>query len=95
MDLTETELADRAGYDPSDLRFVPHDEMPLGVMARLSKPHTRQSSRRHDQPTPTRPPKLGPTQSASARTSAESRLGLRAGHIRIVSRADHIETNTA
>jgi len=37
MDLTDTELADRAGYDPRDIRLVPHDEMPLGVLARLSE----------------------------------------------------------
>ena len=36
MDLTDSELADRAGYDPGDLRLVPHDEFHWGL-SRLSE----------------------------------------------------------
>jgi hypothetical protein len=128
MDLTETELADRAGYDPSDLRLVPHDEMPLGVLARLSET-ARAPAFPPPRPADTDPTEAGTDSVMIGAYLAESvngltrdalaqaldwsllrveralwgldnslracgmRLGLRAGHIRIVSRAEHIGTN--
>ncbi len=127
MDLTDTELGDRAGYDPSDLRLVPHDEMPLGVLARLREtthapgfPPPRPADR---DPTEAGADSViigaylaesvnGPTRDALAQAldwsllrveralwgldnslrACGMRLGLHAGHIRIVSRAEHIET---
>jgi hypothetical protein len=127
MDLTDTELADRAGYDPSDLRLVPHDEMPLGVLARLREtthapafPPPRPADR---DPTEAGADSViigaylaesvnGPTRDALVQAldwsllrveralwgldnslrACGMRLGLHAGRIRIVSRAEHIET---
>jgi hypothetical protein len=129
VDLTDSELADRAGYDPSDLRLVPHDEMPLGVLARLSE--TAQTPAfSTPRPADTDPTEAttdsvvigaylaesvnGPTRDALAQAldwsllrveralsgldnslrACGMRLGLRAGHIRIVSRAEHIQTHS-
>ena len=129
MDLTDSELADRAGYDPHDLRLVPHDEMPLGVLARLSET-AHSPGFPPPRPADTDPTEAGtdsvmigaylaesvngPTRDALAQAldwsllrveralwgldnslrACGMRLGLHAGHIRIVSRAEHIETHS-